>query len=321
MHPTEALLRDHLGDALEVTRIEPITGRGVFSIVERCHLRGSAAPAATVVVKRPTDGPNHRAALDGGAYRREALAYRELGEVLDGLGPACHATVDHDDGGITFVLEDLERSGRAADQVVGLTADDAHAVLDTLARWHRRGAELDLAGLDVRRSTPSLIPLAAATAGLDRLPPGERAVFAALLERAPALIEAFDARSDITLCHGDPRGDNVVIVDDPSGAEAPARLLDFQQLAVQTRGADLAWLLATSLDPDVRRAHWSGLMGAYSEATGRPIHEAEEATRIGTLLPGLAVLLLVQREVSDGRGRAMVARSVERISAMVADLL
>ena len=149
----------------------------------------------------------------------------------------------------------------------------------------------------------------------------ERPVFAALLERAPTLIDAFDARDDETLCHGDPRGDNVVIVDAPTGGEAPARLLDFQQLAVQTAGADLAWLLATSLDPDIRRASWDDLMAAYADATGGSAADAEEATRIGTLLPGLAVLLLVQREVDDERVRRMVARSTERISAMVRDLL
>lgn len=322
MTETEAVLRSALGE-VTVRAIETISGRGVFSIVERCHLGGPDAPAPTVIVKRPTTGPNHDAARDGGAYRRETLAYTDLTELVDGLGPSCHGIVDRADGGVAFVLEDLERRGRIADQVVGLSPVEAIAVAETLARWHDRARELDLDVLDVRRDTPAQLPLAVARLGLERLDGDVRPVFEDLLADVDHHLMAFRSGPGRTLCHGDPRADNITIVEapphGPTDDPAPARLFDFQQLAVQTYGADLAWLLATSLEPQTRRAHQGEIVAAYADRRGLVHAEVDHALRVGAVLPGLAVLLLVQRAVEGRRAAAMVATSVERIAAFVID--
>ena len=79
-------------------------------------------------------------------------------------------------------------------------------------------------------------------------------------------------------------------------------LFDWQQIAVQFGEADLAWLMATSLDPEVRRAGHEDLVGAYGADIDR--------LRLGFVLPGLAALMLAQRTADHPRTRRFIATSL-----------
>ena len=310
-------------------------GRGVFSIVVRAELDGprpdgpahngsesdDQAPTGpgqappTVVAKLAIDGPNGQAARRAGAYRREALAYRELLHGVDVDVPRCHLIEDDDDDGARFLLDDLGGL-RAVDQLDGLGIDDAVAVGEALGRLHRHWAdEPRLLDLPVRRSTVAGLPPDDLTRGVDqargrwtgRIGPEPAEVFAGLVSVRGALVDRFSAEGPMTLCHGDPRADNLVFR--PDGR---AVLFDWQQMAVQFGEADLAWLAATSLDPAVRRSVERDLVAGYGGDFDR--------YRLGFALPGLAVLLLAQRRLLTERERRFVATSLERIATALDDL-
>lgn len=300
-------------------------GRGAFSEVIRAELawpgdEPADAPGdrpTSVVAKLPVDGPNGAAARASGAYAREALAYRELldhspirhprawtvVETADADGPACR-----------LLLQDLD-DHRFADQLDGLEPDDAIAVAESLGRFHAAWAASDcLADLDVRRNTVGGLAPDALEDGLRCLPErwgdvldeAGRATFADLVANRAALVERFGL-APATLCHGDPRADNLAF-----GPEYNEPVLfDWQQMAIQLGEADLAWLAATSLTVPVRRAVERDLVTAGAGDL--------DGYRLGLALPGLAVLLLAQRELPTERGRRFVAVSLQRIAAALAD--
>ncbi|MGF1599517.1 MAG: phosphotransferase family protein [Acidimicrobiales bacterium] len=304
-------------------------GRGVFSQVTRVALRWPAGHdgPASVVLKVPAAGANGIAAARAGAYRREALAYRRVlpsspvahpHPYLVETSPAPGAA---DDGGerqveiVHLVLEDLGHH-RRVDQVDGLGADDAVAVAVELRRFHDRWAgDAALDDLDVRRATPTALDPAALERGVDvlrtrwadRVDPAAAAALARAFADRAELVARFAAAGPVTLCHGDPRADNLVF-----GEDGRPVLFDWQQLAVQIGEADLAWLAATSLTVDDRRRADRALVEAYGTTVDR--------YRAGLVLPALAVLLLVQREADDERTRRFIAASVDRIGTAVADL-
>ncbi len=294
-------------------------GRGAFSVVLRAELAWHGAPPpgggpASVAAKLPVEGPNGEAARVSGAYDREALAYRELLSGAPLATPTCYAVQQPGDGSCSLLLEDLS-AHRWFDQLDGLPAEVAVSVAGELTRFHRAWVDDDRLGLlSVRRNTIASLPDEALTAGLARLETTwaeelgaeERARYHNLVDARPKLVEMFEA-AEPTLCHGDPRADNFVL--DRAGRMV---LFDWQQMAVQFGEADLAWLSATSLNVETRRRIDNDLVEAYGGSFDR--------YRLGLALPGLAVLLLAQREVAAERTRRFVAASLTRIAAALADL-
>ncbi len=290
-------------------------GRGVFSRVLRVRLAwtdGADGPGS-VIVKLPAAGPNGDAARASGAYRREALAYRQLLPGTPVATPAVHHVRLVDDD-VSLVLEDLGAE-RAVDQMEGLSPNDALSVGLELTRLHhhwRRSPRLT--GLAIRRSTPAALPAEALDAGLTALrqrwsadvDADQRRAFDDLVAARPAVVDAFGAAGPPTLCHGDPRADNLVFRDPDR-----AVLFDWQQVAIQFGAADLAWLAATSLRPDVRRATEPTLLAECDTPIDR--------YRLGLVLPGLAVLLLAQRRATDRRTERFIATSLTRIGQALVD--
>ncbi len=295
-------------------------GRGVFSRVYRVDLDWAEHPPSadhppSVVIKLPTRGANDAAALASGAYEREALAYRRLLPRSPVRHPRVHLVEQDPAGRTTLVLEDLA-TARMVDQLDGLDLDDAASTMAELARFHRAWRRPDLlTDLPVRRATPSALDPGALARGLDHLDdrwgdvlePAPRRAFDLLLARRHELVTAFAAAADPTLCHGDPRADNLAF--EPGGR---AILFDWQQTAIQAGEADLAWLAATSLRIEDRRRVERSLVEEYGSTLDR--------YRLGLVLPGLAVLLLAQRHVDDDRSARFVATSIARIGAALDDL-
>lgn len=302
--------------AWRVDRIDQVgIGRGVFSLVLAVELTWTTGSGpSSVVIKIPAAGPNGEAAIASGACRREAIAYRQVLPHSPVRHPTCFL-VHRDGEAASFVLEDLCRY-RSVDQLEGLDQSDATALVEALARFHAHWAdEPSLPELDVRRSTPSTLGDEVVHRGLEALSsrwshavgPDVQRAFEGLVADRSRLVDAFTAAARPTLCHGDPRADNVAF--DPAGKPV---LYDWQQLAVQFGPADLAWLAATSLDTAVRRSVERELIDAYGTTIDR--------YRLGLLLPGLAVLVLAQREAGTDRAARLIATSIVRIGTAIADL-
>lgn len=307
-------------------------GRGAFSIVLRAKLTWPAPTTTTppvaarprsVVAKLPIPGPNGEAAAASGAYRREIFAYREVLGQTPVAHPRAWALIDGDprtddvdDPASPYgslLLEDLG-DRRLVDQLDGLGPRDALAVAESLARLHRTWTDrVEPLGTAVRRNTLASLSPAGLDAGLavveqrwtEAVGPTRRAAFAGLRAAHGALVERFGARP-VTLCHGDPRADNLAFGDDGEPV-----LFDWQQMAVQFGAADLAWLAATSLGAETRRSIEADLV----EAGGVTMADY----RLGLALPGLAVLFLAQRELSSERARRFVAVSLQRIADALLD--
>lgn len=330
----EALCRHAFGEgAVTIETLDDVNrGRGAFSVVLRAGLRwndrgqtddGASERPQSVVAKLPVPGANGEAARTSGAYRREALAYREVLPHSPIAHPRAWAVVDGStgaadlglaEGAVALLIEDLS-DHRLADQLDGLDRADALAVARALAHFHQAwDGPAELLGSSVRRNTLAGLDPGALQAGLvaieERWPAvlgrAERGAFTALVGARAGLIERFDA-APATLCHGDPRADNLAFhrhTDHPI-------LFDWQQMAVQFGEADLAWLAATSLTAETRRQIEEELVEA---AGGR-----FDRYRLGLALPGLAVLLLAQRELPSERAERFVAVSLERIAAAITD--
>lgn len=306
-------------DVMVACQVDVGGGRGTFSEVLRLDLTGSDDAPATAVAKLPVDNINRDAAAAGGAYLREAVAYDHLLPLSPVACPDLHVAVVADDTA-AFLIEDLTPL-RREDQLDGLDTVDTASVFESLGRFHRFWrTRIDTPGnllerLAVRRSTVAGFSLDSVAHGLtvirDRwveVEPDEVETFARLVANAPALVDAFTAEAggDATLCHGDPRADNLCFAEDGS-----AVLFDWQQIAIQFAEADLAWLTATSLDPEVRRNGAEEVLRNHGADLDR--------LRLGLVLPGLAALLLAQREAEHDRTHRFIATSLRRVAAALSD--
>ncbi len=313
-HVLDRLVRAAFAGAASIRNVTDAgEGRGIFSDVLRLELSGLNVPE-TVVAKLPAAGSNGEAAIASGAVGREAFAYRDLLAEAPVRSPRLFAI--HEAGSsISFLFEDLGHR-RAVDQLDGLGREDTIAVVSALAHLH---AWQPAQPPDIRVCTPALFDPEALERGLDLLEPrwgltaDITAAFRHLLDRRTILIESFAALPS-TLCHGDVRADNLVF--DPDGVPV---LFDWQQIAWQTGAADVAWLLATSLEPEVRRAVRHEVTSAYAQARDTTDELADAAIRLGYVLPGLAVLMLAQRASTNERTRAFIRTSVERIGLAVVE--
>lgn len=302
--------------ARDFTAVRIGADRGVFSSVwHLTHDPPVPGPFPSVVVKMPKSGSNGDAARKSGAYQREELAYTSL-LFAELPTPQCFGTVTTTNGP-AFVLDDLTDLD-LVDQLNGLDLPSVEAVVDSLGTCHRLIDPTLAQRLGVRHITPATFDPAALRRGLASLPVEALPVFEPLLHRADSAIDAFASLVDPVLCHGDPRADNVAFIPEVEGPVAI--LYDWQQIALQAGEADLAWLLATSMSAEARREIEPAVIARYAGITGRHPESVAQRYRTSMVLPGLAVLLLAQRN-AVGRMADVVATSVERIGAAVQDHL
>ncbi len=324
MNPTdEAVVLRLLRTAFGASAPRPLTftdagqGRGVFSTVVRIELQATSDDVPThLVAKLPLSGPNGVAAAASGAYRREAHAYRALLNRSPVRTPEALAVLETS-GGNAFLLEDLSPL-RRVDQLDGLDEADAIAVARSLGSLHRHWST-DIGSLQsapVRRDVIDSIDPAMIQAGLDALDRGWEEALSAERRRAFTQLadaiggrtgNALGATDKVTLCHGDPRADNLVF--EPDGQ---AVLFDWQQIMISPGSYDLSWLAATSLAIADRRQF------------ERRVVEAGNGTftdyRAGFAVPALLVLLLIQRDLRPARLAKIAESSLNRIGQALIDL-
>ncbi|MFU1477234.1 oxidoreductase family protein [Roseovarius sp. C7] len=246
-------------DALRLERVgvdEGFTGTRLY--------RAEMGAAGQVIVKLASEDAALRARF-AAENAREVAFYHQFAAGLP--VPGCfYAASDPVAGASVVVLEDLG-GARAVPFVTGLDRKEALAAVRALAQAHAvhwdAGALAGLPGSAVADELGFADCWAGYEAALQELLPGAelspelRTLGAALAGDAGAVLGPLLDAGPLTLRHGDAQADNLMFAADA------ALLLDWQFMARGRGGADLAYLLISSLRPETRRADEAALVESY----------------------------------------------------------
>ncbi|MGL4543048.1 MAG: phosphotransferase [Polymorphobacter sp.] len=230
-----------------------------------------AAPRSVVGKFPATDPASRKSGSEHVLYLREVSFYRELATAFEIHTPHAYvAEIDPVTDDFTLLLADLAPA-RQGDQLAGCSVADAQVALREAAMLHApRWSDPTLESIDWLVTRPAkLTPL------VDNALPAIIGMFKEryngilendyidLIDRLPAALVASreDRTSPRTLIHCDFRLDNMLF--DVYGGARPMATLDWQTLAIGPALTDVAYFLSAGLDPDVRRAHESGLVRGY----------------------------------------------------------
>jgi hypothetical protein len=289
----------------------------------------------TLVAKLPTADLEARVAI-ASSHRTEVSFYRDLAPTIAAKVPRCElALISDDSTRFTLLLEDLAPA-QQGDQLAGCTADQLVAAARNLAGLHGpRWCDPTLADhrgpLDpVDEATAAFLgEVMAGAVGpfAERLGAAITAEDAALLAECAAATPAFlMGRPDrFALLHGDYRLDNLMF--HPDGSVAA---VDWQTVGVGLPGRDLAYLIATSMEPEDRRAIERVAVESYRERlveflADRPadlIADPEtvfDDFRFGLLQGPLIIVIGATFGRSTPRGDAMFATMTARVCAALRD--
>jgi Phosphotransferase enzyme family len=223
---------------------------------------------ARLIVKLPATEPDSRAAGTLG-YRCETSFYRELADRISTRVPRCFFIAVNDvTNGFTLVLEDLAPA-EPGDQITGCTAADALAAAVNVAGLHAATWN-DPSVREFDWLIPDLTAMPEFTAELlgnatdqflQRYPvePGTASVLRRFSDRFAAW--ATGRPEPYSLLHSDYRLDNLLFA--PPGASDAVIAVDWQVVTVGLPLPDVAFLLATGLSPEDRRAGERAIVDAY----------------------------------------------------------
>jgi len=314
-------------------------GIGIMGELHRFQIDydGDAAGApGAVVVKLPSPFEANRAQGVGlGMYEAEVGFYRDLAASTPVRTPVCHrAEIRPGTADFVVVLEDL--SGlEVADQVRGMSLEQAEAAtlaLATLhAAWWERVGDLEWVPSVVHPRIeamagmwPDLWPAFVANFG-DRLSPAGLAAGERVRDSYWSLMSAL-GRRPWTLLHQDFRCDNMFFDAAVDGADGVV-VIDWQSIGRGPGAYDLAYLLGGSLTVDDRREHEERLVRAYRERAGELgvaglgfdelWSDYRMAHLVGTAVP---VLTGATFDLANERGGALIGTLSERHFAAVVDL-
>ena len=183
-----------------------------------------------------------------------------------------------------LVLEDLSAWQPGADPTAAAKVlSEVHQRWSgrALARWpwlRAVGAAADLVEEPYGQTWPALAARA-------DMPPGLRDLAAQLVGKVVASEQAISHAGPPTLAHGD-----ASMVNMRNSADGEIALLDWEDVSAAPGIADLAWLLVSSVEPDL----WAEVTAAYGASAG-----------LRTVLPAVAVQgLLSLSDHPDGSPQA-----------------
>lgn len=285
----------------------------------------------TFVAKVPGGNPEARATA-AGAYRTEVRFYQRLAPTVAVRVPRCHHAWCTDDGTDFLLLLDDLAPAVQGDQLAGCTAAEATRAVQTLAGLHGpRWCDPTLADPD----GAALAAVDEEQAGLladvlgpmtdvfvdrmgDRLAPEDREV----LERIPSVAGPWllGRAERFAPVHGDYRVDNLMF-----GPDGTVTAVDWQTVSLGLPARDLAFLCATSLTVDDRRAHEGEVVSAYWDAllahgvADHPLDELLEDYRYALLQAPLIIVLGCAVAAPTTRGDAMFLAMARRACAAIRD--
>lgn len=266
---TPGFLSAALGREVAAVVAEPL-GAGQMGSTHRLALRyadGVGGPT-TLVAKLAAGDPGRRAQVADG-YRKEVGFYRHIAPTVDVAAPACHHAAIADDGTFTLLLDDLSPA-TTVPQVAGCTVEMAEAAIRNVAGLHApRWNDPSLADHDFLAVTDDG---AAEFLGALHVDATEQFVDRYRDDLAPADVDTLRRSAGATaawlltrpepfsVVHGDYRLDNITF--HPDG---PTAAVDWQTLTLAPPARDVAYLLGTSLDPELRRGAERRLVATYHQ--------------------------------------------------------
>ncbi|GAB2665528.1 phosphotransferase family protein [Nocardia goodfellowii] len=238
--------------------------------------RSAAGKTDTRVVKLSSQDESVRARVALG-YRAEHAFYRDVAHTVAVPVPRVyHCAIDRDGADFVLVMADLAPAVQG-DQLAGCDAVLARLAVEALAGLHGPrwcdpawlefpAATMPKAGADFARGLGELARAATATT-LGCLGAKMTAEDRETLRAAADLVEpwllAEPAR--FSLLHGDYRLDNLLV----DTTDNTVTVVDWQTLSVGLPARDLAYFLATCLQPALRREHERRLVADYHAALRR----------------------------------------------------
>jgi hypothetical protein len=254
-------------------------GVGFIGIVARLALAydGLAGGPPSLVAKFPAREEGSRAIGNlYGLYEREVRFYRDIAPQCDVHCARCYlAEWDAAASQSLILLEDLGLNGTVGDQLAGCAPDEAELALAHLSRFHARwwaSPEMDkiswlVPGTDLVRASMTQAYPGAIAPFLDlfgsRFAPAIQDCVPALHERVLAAMDAFDARGEATIAHGDFRIDNLFF--GRKGGPYELAVVDWQSFNRAWGAYDLAYFMAGSMTADQRRASEEPALRRYHE--------------------------------------------------------
>ena len=245
---------------------EPIgEGVGLMAEILRCELtpvREPGAPASVIVKIPSARRRNRRLGRLFGLYRRECRFYRHLASEAPIRAPALYyGDFDARSHRFVLVLEDL-RNLATADQIAGASPAQAKQAVRAAARLHgtywNRVERLARAGFDETLAARvwvglQVVYLLNLPRALRLLADSWSAEVQDLAEEyGLRLVDHFDhlVRGPLTFVHGDYRLDNMFFGGDDENGFA---VVDWQNSGIASGLYDVAYFLAGSVTPEVRR--------------------------------------------------------------------
>lgn len=236
----------------------------------------NAEPGApsSVVAKLPAEDPNSRqAAVMQRLYEREVRFYQNLRDQTDVTTPGyLYSDIDAATGQFVLLLENMTPVA-AVDQLSGFTVEHARSALQQAAALHApfwgRLEFDDHDWLNHSRNTADmlaqLVPMLVGQF-CERYADELGADIVELMQRlrAHAGKTAAEPPGPITVVHGDFRTDNMLF--DAKGGEVPVAVVDWQTVDRGNGLIDVAFLLGTALDPQLRADHEEELVRGYFDA-------------------------------------------------------
>lgn len=262
------------GAVTEVTSAPIGTGQVADTLVFTLAYDRPVPGAPTgVVAKLPAEDPNSlQAAIMQRLYEREVRFYQHLSSQSAVATPGyIYSDIDTATGQFVLLLEDM-RPIAAVDQLSGFTVDHARAALAQAAALHApfwgRDEFADYDWLNHTRNTADMlaqiVPVLVAQfceRYATELGPEIAQLMRRLGDRAATPAEP---RGPLTVIHGDFRTDNMLF--DAKGGDVPVAVVDWQTIDRSNGLIDVAFLLGTALDPQVRAAHEQELVRGYYDA-------------------------------------------------------
>jgi hypothetical protein len=267
---TAAWLADALGLPIKAITAEPIgVGVGLLGDLVRVHT-GLEDPAS-VIVKLPSHSPPNKAiGMAFKFYEREVRFFRDIAPTARVRTPKVwHVDMDLDKERFVVVLEDLAHL-ELGDQVVGLTVEQAVAAVQAIAPFHAQWWESpELPRLDWLPAADHPITMQAAKMYVDAwpvftekwahvIPAGGIELGERVRDAYPRMLSEL-ARPPRTYVHTDFRLDNLFF-----GAGG-VTVIDWQLCTRSSGVYDVAYLLAQSMDADLRRENQDTILDAWYE--------------------------------------------------------
>ncbi len=281
---TPAVLTSALADrtpGVVVERVDIVTakhcGDGVASTADRAVIDLTYAPGTAgglpnrMVLKTMLATPHAPEAM----YENEVRFYGELRDELDIEAPVAFGShFDAASGRFGLLLEDLTaRDARFPSTLDDVSVDEVRSILGHLARlharfWNSERFDDELAWVATPMSGGmfdvfDLIGLELIADQVNRNP-FKQELIAPLGRTLPQMWELLwqvqrrHCEAPTTLLHGDPHLGNTYLLPGARGG-----LLDWQLMMRGSWAHDVTYLIVTSLDPEVRRAHQHDLLAEY----------------------------------------------------------